>query len=93
MIISAIFLWREIAGHCQNKSKIDHFKGGVDGFSYFSIILFSNQNHPGVIWYFDPGVNFLPLYFEPPNDKLTPPLISTKRGVHITIRVGLIYHR
>ena len=45
------------------------------------------------LWYFDPGVNFLSLYFEPPHGKLNPPLISTKRGVHNTIREGLIYHR
>ena len=27
----------------------------------------------------NPGVQFLPLYFEPPHGKLNPPLISTKR--------------
>jgi len=35
--------------HSQNRSKMDHLKGGVDDFSYFSlisVILFSNQNHP-----------------------------------------------
>lgn len=33
-------------GHGQNRSKIDQLKVGVDGISYFSVILFSNQNHP-----------------------------------------------
>ena len=28
----------KVAGHGQNRSKIDHLKGGVDGFSYFSLI-------------------------------------------------------
>ena len=30
-----------VAEHSQNRSKIDHLKGAVDGFSYFSLI-FSN---------------------------------------------------
>ena len=48
------------------------------------------------IWYFDPGpgVNFFSLYFEPPHGKLNPPPhFHKKRGVHNTIREGLIYHR
>ena len=39
----------KIAGHCQNRSKVTILNGGVDGFSYFSlisVILFSNQDHP-----------------------------------------------
>ena len=37
------------AGHSQNRSKIDNLKGSVYGlsyFSWFSVILFSKQNHP-----------------------------------------------
>jgi hypothetical protein len=37
----------QVAGHGQNRSKIDFLKEGVDGFSYFhlfSVILFPNQN-------------------------------------------------
>jgi hypothetical protein len=37
------------AGHSQNRSKIDNLKGSVYGlsyFSWFSLILFSKQNHP-----------------------------------------------
>jgi hypothetical protein len=46
------------------------------------------------IWYFDPGVNFLSLYFEPPHGKLNPPPhFYQKRGVHNTIRESFIYHR
>ena len=50
-LISAIFHWifflSKVAGHSQKRSKIDLFnKRGVYGFSYFSIILFRNQNHP-----------------------------------------------
>ena len=45
------------------------------------------------IWYFDPGVNFLSFYFEPPHGKLNPPHFYQKRGVHNTIREGLICHR
>jgi hypothetical protein len=39
----------KVAGHGQNMSKMTIFKGGVDGFSYvslISVILFSNQDHP-----------------------------------------------
>jgi hypothetical protein len=28
----------KVAGHSQNRSNIDYLKGGVDGFSYFSIL-------------------------------------------------------
>jgi hypothetical protein len=37
------------AGHSRNRSKIDNLKGSVYGlsyFSWFSVILFSKQNHP-----------------------------------------------
>jgi len=37
------------------------------------------------IWYCDPGVKFLSLYFEPHHGKLNPPPIYVKRG-------GSIYH-
>ena len=40
---------QKITGHSQNRSKMTFLKEGVDGFSYFhwfSIILFSIQNHP-----------------------------------------------
>ena len=39
----------KVAGHGQKMSKMTIFKGGVDSFSYFSlisVILFSNQDHP-----------------------------------------------
>ena len=39
----------KVAGHGQQMSKMTIFKGGVDSFSYFSlisVILFSNQDHP-----------------------------------------------
>ena len=42
----------KIAGHSQNRSKMTFLKGGVDGFSYFhwfSVILFSIQNHPWIL--------------------------------------------
>ena len=51
-MISAIFLWElfpKVAGHGSERSKMTILKGGVDGFSYFSlisVILFSNQDHP-----------------------------------------------
>jgi hypothetical protein len=39
---------------------------------------FPQYSITSVIWYFDPGVDFSSLYFEPPHGKLTL-LISTKR--------------
>jgi hypothetical protein len=36
----------KVAEHGQNRSKMDLLKGGVDDCSYFSVILFSNQNLP-----------------------------------------------
>jgi len=46
----------KVAGHVQNRSKMTNLKGGVDGFSYFfillvSVILFSNQDHPWIYIY------------------------------------------
>jgi len=39
----------KVAGHSQNRSKMTILKGGVYGFSFFSlisVILFTNQDHP-----------------------------------------------
>jgi hypothetical protein len=39
----------KVTGHNQNRSKINLLTGGVDNFNYFSwfsVILFFNQNHP-----------------------------------------------
>jgi len=36
----------KVTRHGQNRSNIDLFKGGIDGFSCFSLILFLNQNYP-----------------------------------------------
>jgi len=55
IFFSVIFLWKLFSESCWTRSeqvKNDHFIGGVDGFSYFSlisVILFSNQDHP---WYY-----------------------------------------
>ena len=48
----------KIAGHDQNRSNMTFLKGSVDGFSYFhwfSVILFSTQNHP---WDKDNDISF-----------------------------------
>ena len=40
----------KVAGHGQKMSKMEVLKGGVDGFrnyfGWFTVISFSNQNHP-----------------------------------------------
>jgi len=43
---------QKLAGHGENRPKMTILKGGVDGFSYFSlisVILFSNQDHHWII--------------------------------------------
>ena len=60
----------------QNSSKTDHLKGIVDGFSYFhwfSVILFSNHNHPSIfqqwrVYYKTNHFNFLIIIYRQLND-------------------------